>query len=37
MLRGGSWFNDVDDARTSNRYYFNPSNRSNDIGFRCAR
>lgn len=36
--RGGSWdFGDAGAARCAARNYFDPANRSNDIGFRCAR
>ncbi len=34
--RGGSWYNDARDCRVSNRYYYNPSNRVHDLGFRLA-
>jgi hypothetical protein len=36
-LRGGAWNNNEDNLRVSNRNRNNPSNRNNNIGFRCAR
>jgi len=36
-LRGGSWENNEDDARCSNRLRGGPEFRLNDIGFRCVR
>jgi formylglycine-generating enzyme required for sulfatase activity len=38
VLRGDSWYNsNIDYFRAAVRYWFNPSNVSNDVGFRCAR
>jgi len=34
--RGGSWFNDAQFCRISDRYAFSPGNRSKSIGFRLA-
>jgi formylglycine-generating enzyme required for sulfatase activity len=36
VLRGGSWYLNPRYARVSNRDRDEPTNRSNDIGFRCA-
>ncbi len=38
VLRGGSWNNNQDNARSANRNRNNPNNRNNNIGFRvvCA-
>jgi formylglycine-generating enzyme required for sulfatase activity len=35
-LRGGNWYGDHCNARTSYRYYDVPHGRSNGIGFRCV-
>ncbi|MDB5439871.1 MAG: hypothetical protein JWM33_2298 [Caulobacteraceae bacterium] len=37
VLRGGSWFRDRPDLRSSARYWSRTDNRSGDIGFRVAR
>jgi formylglycine-generating enzyme required for sulfatase activity/energy-coupling factor transporter ATP-binding protein EcfA2 len=37
VLRGGSWFNDLDYARCAIRYGNHPDDRYNNIGFRCVR
>ena len=37
VLRGGSWFNNGDVLRITNRFGSNPENRNNLNGFRCAR
>ncbi len=37
VLRGGSWFNTAENARTSNRFRLDPVSRSNYFGFRCAK
>lgn len=37
VMRGGSWYNDSDDCRCVYRYYREPCNRNDIIGFRCAR
>jgi formylglycine-generating enzyme required for sulfatase activity len=37
MLRGGSFNDNESEARSSNRFYSTPTNRSNDFGFRLAR
>jgi len=37
VLRGGSWFNDRDDARCADRLRIHPDLRNVDSGFRCAR
>ncbi|MCP5090900.1 MAG: SUMF1/EgtB/PvdO family nonheme iron enzyme [Gammaproteobacteria bacterium] len=34
MVRGGSWINESDNARTAIRNDNNPDNRNNNIGFR---
>jgi formylglycine-generating enzyme required for sulfatase activity/energy-coupling factor transporter ATP-binding protein EcfA2 len=38
VLRGGSWNNNQDNARSANRNRNNPNNRNNNVGFRvlCA-
>jgi formylglycine-generating enzyme required for sulfatase activity len=36
VLRGGSWFDDQDDARSANRYRYNPFLRYFDLGFRVV-
>jgi hypothetical protein len=36
VLRGGSWNNNANNVRTSNRNRNNPTNRNNNVGFRCA-
>jgi formylglycine-generating enzyme required for sulfatase activity len=35
-VRGGSWVDDQEFSRTTNRFKFKPENADNDIGFRCA-
>jgi len=35
-LRGGSWNNNQDNARSANRNRNNPNNRNNNIGFRVV-
>jgi len=37
VIRGGSWFDPVDNARTTMREGFDPSYGSDILGFRCAR
>ena len=37
VLRGGSWNNNAENCRVSNRNYNEPGNRNNNIGFRLAR
>jgi hypothetical protein len=37
VLRGGSWNNNPNNCRASNRNRNNPDNRNNNIGFRLAR
>ncbi|HNR69638.1 MAG TPA: hypothetical protein PKN04_17020 [bacterium] len=37
MLRGGSWNNNPNNCRASNRNRNNPDNRNNNNGFRVAR
>ena len=37
VLRGGGWRNDPDDCRSAIRYYDDPSDRLNYLGFRVAR
>jgi len=37
VLRGGSWYNDGNYARSSDRNWYTPDNTDNLIGFRCAR
>ena len=36
VLRGGSWNNNPNNLRASNRNNNTPDNRNNNIGFRCA-
>ena len=36
VLRGGSWNNNQDNARSANRNRNNPNNRNNNIGFRVV-
>jgi formylglycine-generating enzyme required for sulfatase activity len=35
--RGGSWNNDAQNCRVSNRNNNDPTNRNNNLGFRLAR
>ncbi len=35
-LRGGSWLNSGNLVRASSRYWYDPANRNDLIGFRCA-
>ena len=37
VLRGGSWNNNENNVRAANRNRNEPTNRNNNIGFRCAR
>jgi hypothetical protein len=37
VLRGGSWNNKPNNVRCANRNNNNPTNRNNNIGFRCAK
>jgi hypothetical protein len=37
VVRGGSWNNNPDNLRSSNRNRNEPDNRNNNIGFRVAR
>ena len=37
IMRGGSWYNRANYARSAFRYWFGPVGTFNDIGFRCAR
>jgi len=37
LLRGGCWFNDASQMRSSNRYYFMPDLTNGGVGFRVAR
>lgn len=36
IVRGGSWYHNLDGARTTQRMYFRPEAYSSAIGFRCA-
>jgi formylglycine-generating enzyme required for sulfatase activity len=36
VIRGGSWSYDARNVRAAYRYHNEPSNRSYDLGFRCA-
>lgn len=36
VLRGGSWYNDAGSARSAHRNGFDPSERTDRFGFRCA-
>lgn len=37
VIRGGGWYDPVDKLKSTKRYFASPDNRSDDIGFRCAR
>jgi hypothetical protein len=37
VLRGGSWNNQPNNVRVSNRNHNQPENRNDNIGFRCVR
>ena len=37
VLRGGSWNNNDNNARSANRNNNDPTNTNNNVGFRCAR
>lgn len=37
VVRGGSWFNEAYFCRCASRSWFSPDERSQDVGFRCAR
>jgi formylglycine-generating enzyme required for sulfatase activity len=37
VLRGGTWNNNENNLRASNRNRNNPSNINNNVGFRCSR
>ncbi|TKB79436.1 MAG: hypothetical protein E8D42_08585 [Nitrospira sp.] len=37
VLRGGSWNNHPQNLRSANRNNNKPTNRNNNIGFRCAK
>jgi formylglycine-generating enzyme len=37
VIRGGSWADDSQDARSAFRYWYGPVGRSNYLGFRVAR
>ena len=37
VLRGGSWLNDAGFLRSSKRFWDAPTDRSDYVGFRCAR
>jgi len=37
VVRGGSWNNNPQNLRVSNRNNNSPANRNNNVGFRCAR
>ena len=37
VIRGGSWFDFLEGAKTPYRMYFRPQGASADIGFRCVR
>jgi len=36
-IRGGSWFNNAEDIRTTDRSFYNPREGNSDIGFRVVR
>jgi formylglycine-generating enzyme required for sulfatase activity len=36
VIRSGSWFNDPGSARSADRYWNDPGNRDDDLGFRLA-
>ncbi|MGH7454269.1 MAG: SUMF1/EgtB/PvdO family nonheme iron enzyme [bacterium] len=36
VLRGGSWNNNPDNLRCANRNRNNPTNRNDNVGFRCV-
>ena len=37
VIRGGSWNNNAQNARSAYRNRNEPDNRNNNLGFRCAR
>ncbi|MBN1610412.1 MAG: SUMF1/EgtB/PvdO family nonheme iron enzyme [Polyangiaceae bacterium] len=37
VIRGGSWNNNADNLRATNRNNNTPTNRNNNIGLRCAK
>ena len=37
VLRGGSWVSGEDDLKVTTRFYYSPSYKFDDIGFRCAK
>lgn len=37
VIRGGSWFNNAEDIRTTDRSFFSPYEYNSDIGFRVVR
>ena len=37
VIRGGGWCSDAQNCRSADRYYHEPGNRSNGIGFRLSR
>ena len=36
VIRGGSWLSEPDNARSANRVRYLPTDRLNDVGFRCV-
>jgi Sulfatase-modifying factor enzyme 1 len=36
VIRGGSWNNDAQNLRAAYRNHNEPTNRNNNLGFRCA-
>ncbi|HEX9278533.1 MAG TPA: SUMF1/EgtB/PvdO family nonheme iron enzyme [Casimicrobiaceae bacterium] len=37
VIRGGGWMDPAERITATKRFYANPANRSEDVGFRCAR
>jgi formylglycine-generating enzyme required for sulfatase activity len=36
VIRGGGWYDPAVRIKSTKRWFANPGNRSDDIGFRCA-
>lgn len=36
VIRGGGWYDPPDRLKSSRRMYASPTNRADDVGFRCA-
>lgn len=37
VVRGGSWFHPPDASRSAYRYFYEPTHRASNVGFRCVR